>query len=86
MRNDGRVVEKERRVLVGADEFQDLLVDAVRRVILPLESIVAPRITRVGVLGQVRVARHGRIVLQWHATVVAPQIRRVVASLRTELG
>ena len=50
MRDDGRVVEEERLVLVLTNERQGLLVDAVGRVILPLEHIVAARILRVGIL------------------------------------
>ena len=79
VRDDGRVVEEERFLLVVADKLQRLFVDTVRRVVLALEDIVAARVGGVGTLGQRGVPWHRRLVVQWHALEVAPQIIRVVA-------
>ena len=51
VRDDGGVVEEKRLVPVFAKERQRLLVDAVRRVVLSLENVVAARIRGVGILG-----------------------------------
>ena len=79
VRDDSRVVEKKRPVPVFAEERQRLLVDAIRRVILSLENVVAARVARVGVLGQRRVARHRRVVVQRDALEVAPEVIRIIA-------
>ena len=52
VRNYRGVVEEKRFVLVLANERERLFVDAVGRVVLSLEHIVAARIPGIGVLGQ----------------------------------
>ena len=79
VRDDGRVVEEKRLVAVFAEERQRLFVDAVRRVVLSLENVVAARVGRVGIPGQRRVARHRRVVVQRNALEVAPEIIRIIA-------
>ena len=79
VRDDGRVVEEKRLVPVFAEERQRLFVDAIRRVVLSLENVVAARVGRVGVLGQRCVARHRRVVVQRDALEVAPEIIRIIA-------
>ena len=49
--DDGGVVQVERLIFVFTNKRQRLLVDAVRCVILPLEDIVAARVTGVRSFG-----------------------------------
>ena len=79
MRNDGGVIKKERLGLVLADERERLLVDAIRRVVLPLEDIVAARILGVGTFRQRGMAGNRRLVFQHEFLFVAPKVRRVIA-------
>ncbi len=79
VRNDRRVIQEKRPILVVADEPDRLLIDPVRRIILPLEFIVTPRILGIRALGQRAVPRNRRVVVQLHLLVVAPQRLRVIA-------
>ena len=78
VRDNGRVVEKERPIPVFMQKCKRLLIDAIRRIILPLENVVAARIGRVGTPWQRRVARHRWLVVQRDALEIAPEIIRVI--------
>ena len=61
--NDVGIIEEEGNVAVFAEEFQGLLVDAVGRVVLPFEAVVAARIGGVGTGSEAFVTGHGGIIL-----------------------
>ena len=79
VRNDGRIIEEEGPVFIGADEFQRLLIDPVGRVILSLEDVVAAGIFGVGAFWQRGVPWNGRLVVEGDPHLIAPEVGGVVA-------
>ncbi len=79
VRYDGWVIEKERLVLVFADEGQGLLVDTVGGIVLSLEDVVTARIGGIGAFRQRGMPRHRRFIIQGNALEIAPKIIRVIA-------
>ena len=78
VRDQARVVEKKWLVLVLFDECEGLVIDVVRRVILPFEQVVAGRIQRISAFCQRGMAGNGGIVLEEEFPIVVPKIGRVV--------
>ena len=73
MRDSGRPIEKEWLILVVSNEFQSLVGNQVRGILIALESLIANRIVRVLVLTKGIMGREGRII-QVDGLIIVPKI------------
>ena len=77
MRQCGWIVEEEWTFLVLRDEFQRGFTDSIGSIVLPLECVVAPRVSRIISRFQFRMPRDWWMIVQSDSLRIAPQVIRI---------